>query len=106
MARAETTSNISHTNLASSVNSRTTIQQTKDPLQRSDIIKTEFHSREGLYKISSLIDNLGKIGTNTCLNEPVKITLMTRLHVRRQQTQTITPITNIRMNNILLQRIF
>jgi len=79
MARAETTSNISHTNLASSVNSRTTIQQTKDPLQRSDIIKTEFHSREGLYKISSLIDNLGKIGTNTCLNEPVKITLMTRL---------------------------
>lgn len=72
-------SNFSHTNLASSVNSRTTNQQTKDPLQRSDIIKTEFHSREGLYKISSLIDNLGKIGTNTCLNEPVKITLMTRL---------------------------
>ena len=35
-------------------------------------------------KISSLIDNLGKIGTNTCLNEPVKITLMTRLQTTSQ----------------------
>ncbi|CAF5163563.1 unnamed protein product, partial [Rotaria sp. Silwood1] len=45
----------------------------------SDEIKTEFTSREGTYKISSLIDNLGKIGTSTCLNEPVKITLLSRV---------------------------
>ncbi|CAF1093205.1 unnamed protein product [Rotaria sp. Silwood1] len=52
---------------------------TKDSIQRSDEIKTEFTSREGTYKISSLIDNLGKIGTSTCLNEPVKITLLSRV---------------------------
>jgi hypothetical protein len=82
MARTET-SNFSHstpiTGLASSVISRSNTNQTKDPTQRSDIVKTEFTSREGTYKISSLIDNLGKIGTNTCLNEPVQITLMTRI---------------------------
>jgi hypothetical protein len=89
MARTET-SNFSHstpiTGLASSVISRSNTNQTtitKDPIQRSDIVKIEFTSREGTYKVSSLIDNLGKTGTNTCLNEPVKITLMTRI-------QTIT----------------
>jgi len=82
MARTET-SNFSHstpiTGLASSVIPRSNTNQTKDHIQRSDIVKTEFTSREGTYKISSLIDNLGKIGSNTCLNEPVKITLMTRI---------------------------
>ena len=52
---------------------------TKDSIQRSDEIKTEFTSREGTYKISALIDNLGKIGTSPCLNEPVKITLLSRI---------------------------
>ena len=83
MARTET-GNFSHpsatTSLASSVIPRSNINQTKDHLQRSDTIKSEFTAREGTYKISSLIDNLGKIATNTCLNEPVKITLITRLH--------------------------
>lgn len=79
MARTET-SNFSHSNplntLASSINSRNQTNLTKD---RNDIVKTEFTVREGTYKISSFIDNLGKIGTNTCLSEPVKITLMTRI---------------------------
>jgi len=85
MARTET-SNFSHptsiTTLASSVISRSNTNQTniaKDHIQRSDIVKSEFTAREGTYKISSLIDNLGKTGTNTCLNEPVKMTLMTRI---------------------------
>ncbi|CAF0838903.1 unnamed protein product [Rotaria sordida] len=85
MARTET-SNFSHSapinNLTSSVTSRSYNNQTnitKDQIQRSDIVKTEFTAREGTYKISSIIDNLGKFGTNTCLNEPVKITLMTRM---------------------------
>src|ERR1700761_2858892 len=82
MARTET-SNFSHptsiTGLASSVISRSNTNQTKDHVQRSDIVKTEFTAREGTYKISSFIDNLGKIGTNTCLNEPVKITLLSRI---------------------------
>ncbi|CAF1118999.1 unnamed protein product [Adineta steineri] len=88
MARTET-SNFSHPtsiiSLSSTVTSRSTINQSnvpKDQNQRSDIVKTEFTAREGTYKISSLIDNLGKIGTNTCLNEPVKITLMTRIQTR------------------------
>lgn len=51
----------------------------KDNIQCSDEIKTEFTSREGTYKISSLIDNLGKIGTNTCLSEPVRITVLPRI---------------------------
>jgi hypothetical protein len=79
MARTET-SNFSHsipiTGVASSVTSRSNNNISKE---RSDIIKTEFTAREGTYKISSLIDNLGKLGTNTCLNEPVKVTLMTRI---------------------------
>lgn len=82
MARTETL-NFNHqtpiTGLASSVISRSNTNQTKDHLQRNDIVKTEFISREGTYKISSLIDNLGKTGTNTCLNEPVKISLITRI---------------------------
>ncbi|CAF4427709.1 unnamed protein product, partial [Rotaria sp. Silwood2] len=89
MARTET-SNFSHSTpintLTSSVTSRSCNNQVniaKDQIQRSDIVKTEFTAREGTYKISSIIDNLGKFGTNTCLNEPVKITLMTRI-------QTIT----------------
>lgn len=76
MARTEP-SNISQC-VAPSITSRAS-SLTKDQLQRSDEIKTEFTSREGTYKISALIDNLGKLGTNTCLNEPVKITLLTRL---------------------------
>jgi hypothetical protein len=81
MARTET-SNFSHsapiTSLASSVISRSNTNQTNITKDR-DIVKTEFTAREGTYKISSLIDNLGKTGTNTCLNEPVKITLMTKI---------------------------
>ena len=76
MARTEP-SNISQC-VAPSITSRAS-SLAKDQLQRSDEIKTEFTSREGTYKISALIDNLGKLGTNTCLNEPVKITLLTRL---------------------------
>ena len=83
MARTET-SNFSHssipiTGVASAVTSRSNNNISKDHIQRSDIVKTEFTAREGTYKISSLIDNLGKLGTNTCLNEPVKVTLLTRI---------------------------
>jgi len=77
MARTEL-SNINHC-VAPSITSRAS-SLTKDSIQRNDEIKTEFTSREGTYKISSLIDNLGKIGTNTCLNESVKITLLSRIH--------------------------
>ncbi|CAF3598986.1 unnamed protein product [Rotaria socialis] len=77
MARTEP-SNINHC-VASSVTSPVSSSLSKDSIQRSDEIKTEFTSREGTYKISSLIDNLGKIGTSTCLNEPVKITLLSRV---------------------------
>ncbi|CAF4683546.1 unnamed protein product, partial [Rotaria magnacalcarata] len=72
MARTESL-NINHC-VASSVTSPVSSSLPKDSIQRSDEIKTEFTSREGTYKISSLIDNLGKIGASTCLNEPVKIT--------------------------------
>ncbi len=89
MARTET-SNFSHpastAGLAPSVIARSNTNQSnpaKDHLQRSDTVKSEFTAREGTYKISSLIDNLGKTGTTTCLNEPVKITLIRRI-------QTIT----------------
>lgn len=89
MARTET-SNFSHPsastttttaaiNLASSVIPRSNPNQTKDHVQRSDIVKTEFHAREGIYKISAVVDNLSKTGTSTCLNEPVQMTLLTRL---------------------------
>ena len=82
MARTES-ANFSHSsatnNLALSVIPRSNTNQTKDQLQRSEIVKTEFTSREGIYKISSLIDNLNKLGTNTCLNESVKITVITRI---------------------------
>ncbi|CAF4733423.1 unnamed protein product, partial [Rotaria socialis] len=85
MARTET-SNFSHptpiNNLTSSVSPRSynnPTNLTKDQIQRSDIVKTEFTAREGVYKVSSIIDNLGKFGTNTCLTESVKITLMTRI---------------------------
>jgi hypothetical protein len=77
MARTEP-SNINHC-VPPSITSRAS-SLTKDSIQRNDEIKTEFTSREGIYKISSLIDNLGKIGTNTCLNESVKITLLSRIH--------------------------
>ncbi len=76
MARTEP-ANINHC-VAPSITSRAS-SLTKDSLQRNDEIKTEFTSREGTYKISSFIDNLGKIGTSTCLNEPVKITLLSRI---------------------------
>jgi hypothetical protein len=77
MARTEP-SNINHC-VPPSITSRAN-SLTKDSIQRNDEIKTEFTSREGTYKISSLIDNLGKIGTNTCLNESVKITLLSRIN--------------------------
>lgn len=77
MARAEP-SNINNC-IAPSINSPVSNSLTKDSIQRSDEIKTEFTSREGTYKISSLIDNLNKVGTNTCLNEPVKITVLSRV---------------------------
>ena len=77
MSRTEPT-NINHY-VAPSITSRGSSSIIKDNIQRSDEIKTEFTSREGTYKISSLIDNLGKIGTSTCLNEPVKITLLSRI---------------------------
>jgi hypothetical protein len=77
MARTEP-SNINHC-VPPSITSRAS-SLTKDSIQRNDEIKTEFTSREGTYKISSLIDNLGKIGTNTCLNESVKITLLSRIN--------------------------
>jgi hypothetical protein len=75
MARTET-SNFSQSTPINTLASRNQTNLTKD---RSDIVKNEFTVREGTYKISSLIDNLGKSGTNTCLNEPVKITLLTRI---------------------------
>lgn len=59
---------------------------TKDSTQRNDEIKNEFHLREGTYKISSFIDNLGKFGTNNCLNEPVKMTLLTRVQINTETT--------------------
>ncbi|CAF0965913.1 unnamed protein product [Rotaria sordida] len=78
MARTEP-SNINHC-IASSITSPIVNNNfIKDSIQRNDEIKTEFTLREGTYKISSLIDNLGKIGTNTCLNEQVKITLLSRI---------------------------
>ena len=51
----------------------------KDSNQRHDEIKTEFTAREGTYKISSFIDTLGRLASNTCLSEPVKITLQSRI---------------------------
>jgi len=78
MARTEP-SNINHC-VAPSITSRASSLTKDSSIQRNDEIKTEFTSREGIYKISSLIDNLGKIGTNTCLNESVKITLLSRIH--------------------------
>jgi hypothetical protein len=88
MARTETTT-FSHpttttsiSGVASSLASRSSINPsggTKEQIQRGDEVKTEFSAREGSYKISSLIDNLGKLGTSTCLSEPVKITLITRI---------------------------
>lgn len=94
MARTET-SNFSHPstttpNLASSVISRSNLNQTKDHGQRSDIVKTEFNAREGTYKVSSMIDNLGKTGTNTCLSESVQITLLTRLQTMNDSNSNIS----------------
>lgn len=51
----------------------------KDSIPRHDEIKTEFTAREGTYKVSSFIDTLGRLASNTCLNEPVKITLRSRI---------------------------
>ena len=76
MARPEP-SNINPCVAASSITSRAS-SLSKDQFQRTDEIKNEFTSREGNYKISALIDNLGKLGSNNCLNEPVKITLLHR----------------------------
>jgi len=76
MARPEP-SNMNSCVAASSIPTRPT-NFNKDQFQRNDEIKSEFQSREGIYKISALIDNLGKLGTNTCLSEPVKITLLHR----------------------------
>lgn len=73
MARTET----SH--FPNGVPSRSRSNLPKDPLQSTDTIKTEFTAREGLYKIASLIDNLGKYASNTCLSEPVKLTCVTRV---------------------------
>lgn len=84
MARIES-ANINHCVAAPSITSR------KDSLsQRQDEIKTELTAREGTYKISSFIDTLGKLGSNTCLNEPVKITLLSRIQtiVDGQPSQT------------------
>lgn len=85
MARTET-SNFSHSapisNLTSTVAPRSYNNQTnltKEQIQRNDIVKNEFTAREGTYKVSSVIDNLGKFGANTCLNESVKVTLIKRV---------------------------
>ena len=64
--------------VAPSITSRAS-SLTKDQLQRSDEIKNEFNAREGIYKTSVLIDHLSKLGSNTCLNEPVKLSVLTRL---------------------------
>ncbi|CAF1022635.1 unnamed protein product [Didymodactylos carnosus] len=47
---------------------------------RRDEVKSEFSAREGRYKISSVIDHLGKHCSTytTTLSEPVKITLLQR----------------------------
>ncbi|CAF1182087.1 unnamed protein product [Adineta ricciae] len=87
MARPEP-SNINHC-VAPSITSRAS-NFPKDDNQRSDEIKTEFTSREGTYKISSFIDNIGKIGTNTCLSEPVKITLLPRIQTNFDMTNSQT----------------
>jgi hypothetical protein len=76
MARTES-SNINQC-VTSTITSRPTTSLTKDHSSRGDEIKSELTSREGTYKISALIDHLGKLDSNTCLNEPVKITLLTR----------------------------
>jgi hypothetical protein len=100
MARTEPT-NINHC-VAPSITSRAS-SLTKDSIQRNDEIKTEFTSREGTYKISSLIDNLGKIGTSTCLNEPVKITLLSRIQtVLDTNSRQSSSINNIPTENSIL----
>ncbi|UJR36414.1 hypothetical protein I4U23_029137 [Adineta vaga] len=106
MARTEP-SNFSHPpsifGLASTITTRSTINQTnlsKDPNQRNDNIKTEFISREGTYKVSSFIDNLGKSGSNTCLNEPVRLTLITRLQsLNESNSETSSLHSSLTINN-------
>ncbi|UJR09690.1 hypothetical protein I4U23_013922 [Adineta vaga] len=95
MARTEP-ANINHC-VTSSITSRAS-NFPKDNIQHSDEIKNEFTSREGTYKISSFIDNLGKIGTNTCLNEPVRITLLPRIQTNFDTTTT-TSQTNSRRSS-------
>lgn len=85
MSRIEP-SNINHC-IAPSINSPIT-NLAKDSIQHNDEIKTEFTSREGTYKISSLIDNLGKIGPSTCLNEPVRITLLPHIQTFSSQNSS------------------
>ncbi len=105
MARTES-SNINHC-VAPTITSRAS-SLTKDSIQRSDEIKTEFTSREGTYKISSLIDNLGKIGTSTCLNEPVKITLLSRIQTvfdtNSQTSSRRSSATNNNQNDNLIDQ--
>ncbi|CAF3395769.1 unnamed protein product [Rotaria sp. Silwood1] len=107
MARTET-SNFSHSTpintLTSSVTTRSynnSTNITKDQIQRSDIVKTEFTAREGTYKISSIIDNLGKFGTNTCLNEPIKITLMTRIQTNVDSNSQTSSRRSSTLNNTI-----
>ena len=75
--------------------------------QRHDEIKNELTAREGTYKVSSFIDTLGKLGSNTCLSEPVKITLLSRAQTivdgeSSQTNQHPATIANGVHGNILL----
>ena len=83
MARTET----SHFPNAVPLRSRPNLS--KDQLQSTDTIKTEFTAREGTYKVVSLIDNLGKFASHTCLSEPVKLTSLTRVQtIVDEQSET------------------
>ena len=77
MARPEP-SNMNPCVAAASLGTRPPNNFSKDQFQRNDEIKNEFQSREGVYKISAWINDPGKLGSNACLNEPVKLTLLHR----------------------------
>jgi len=105
MARTEQPTTINHS-IQSNFTSRPSSNLAKDSTQRNDEIKSEFHLREGTYKISSLIDNLGKFGTNNCLNESVKMTLLTRVHIQtnaeNESVNSEINETSIEQTNILV----
>ena len=68
-----------------------------------DEIKTEFNSHEGTYKISALINNLEKINTNQCLNQPIKITLISRIKKINSYCSSITNNNMIDENENIIQ---